>query len=186
MNHFYDVGAAGGEAFDSYLWRAPFAGWAVWCFEPSPRKWPALVAKAETVAEKYQVHLCPFALGGTTETARLWEKTEWFGDSLAECTASDHWTENLACAFEIRVPVVRISDFILQNTAPADRIVLKLDAEGAEFPILDDLLGCPAALARVSNILVEFHTVIPSPPRTKETLSALFSTIGRPLEPWLF
>jgi len=54
------------------------------------------------------------------------------------------------------VECVHLSKFITSHFLPADRIILKLDIEGSEFAVLDDIMTS-GAIKYVDDIYVEFH-----------------------------
>lgn len=55
---------------------------------------------------------------------------------------------------EVRVPCIDLARFIRE--LPEDEIVLKLDAEGAEYELLEHLLET-GEIKRVSRLLIEWH-----------------------------
>lgn len=185
-NHFFDVGANIGQTFDDFLVprAAQFALHKIWCFEPSPRHLPALLEKTRTVG--FDVHVCPFGLGGRTAAPVFFQKDDPRGDSFCSYLASDHVTKNLAPGYTLHGAVFSAADFILAHTAPDDRITLKLDCEGSEYALLAHMLHEPEALARVETILVEWHTIQPDPVLGEEALEFLYAKIGHPLARWMF
>ncbi|MGL5033633.1 MAG: FkbM family methyltransferase, partial [Microcystaceae cyanobacterium] len=58
----------------------------------------------------------------------------------------------------IQVPSVRLSDFVqnIIETEKPEKIIVKLDIEGAEFSVLDDLFSTPA-VTEINELYVEFH-----------------------------
>jgi len=157
--HFFDCGSNTGQTFD-WLATQPnnYADHVFWLFEPSPRHMSALMDKAAAMAGTYgDIRLCPFGLDGRTTTKTFFEKDDPKGDSFDAWTASDHETKNISRGFTIIGQTVSIVEFIVENTAEDDEIVLDIDAEGAEYSILIRLLSNPNALRRVKRIMAEFH-----------------------------
>ena len=68
---------------------------------------------------------------------------------------SDKGTGQLAFSEPIAVRVVRLADWLSGHFVDAT-IYLKLDIEGAEFAVLQDLLAT-GAIARVRRLFVEWH-----------------------------
>lgn len=184
--HFFDVGANVGQTFDDYLLprAAELTDTVIWCFEPSPRHLPALMAKVATLG--LDVRICPFGLGGKTATPVFFQKDDPRGDSFSSYLASDHLTQNLKPGYTLHGAVFSVADFILANTDPADRITLKVDCEGSEYALLAHLLQSPEALDRIDRIMVEFHTIAPEPVLGPDALQWLFAKVGRPLGQWAF
>lgn len=184
MNHFFDVGANVGQTFGNYLAKTTeFDGWPVWCFEPSPRHWGQLMQTTQQFSNRYNIILCPFGLYGATNTALFYEKNDPEGDSLFHELTVNTYVTNRDMPCQILVSVLRISDFILARIPPEDRVVLKLDAEGVEYSILQDLLKVPEALNRVSRIIIEWHTV--NEQIDPNALAKTFADLGKPLENWI-
>jgi FkbM family methyltransferase len=159
--HFFDIGANVGQTFD-WLATQPhdYADHVFWLFEPSPRHLAALGDKATAMAAKYtDIRLCPFGLDGRTTTKTFFEKDDPKGDSFDAWTASDHETKNISRGFTLICQTVSIVEFIIENTAEDDKIVLDIDAEGAEYSMLIRLLTEPKALSRVKRIMAEFHFI---------------------------
>jgi len=58
-------------------------------------------------------------------------------------------------AHELKVKTIRLSDFIEKLGEQID--LVKVDVEGAENQILDDLYGRPKCLAQLNQIILEYH-----------------------------
>jgi hypothetical protein len=126
---FLDVGANTGQSLKVAM-RPEFAfDWIV-CFEPAPQCWPHLLAASDNrVAPLYE----PGRKG-----ASMWAK-EYARSSISE-----------VCEFE------RASDWFREEIRPDDRVWLKLNAEGAECAILEDLLSS-GEFAKVTHALIGWH-----------------------------
>lgn len=160
MKHFFDVGSNTGTTFD-WLQTQPhdYSDHVIWCFEPSPRHFAALIEKVKSVRAKYNVFICPFAIAGKTAFRRCLEKDDPQGDSLHAWTASDHAPLNVYNGYVVQCYAVALSDAIFELTAADDEIVLDIDAEGEEYAMLSNLLFFPALMSRLRRVLVEWHFV---------------------------
>lgn len=178
QKHFFDIGGNIGQTFD-WLATLPhdYSDHTMWVFEPSPRHFAKLIAKCREMSPKYTIKLCPFGLGGKTETLTFFEKDDDKGDSFQSWLASDHEVKNITQGYEVVASMVSLPDFILRSTNDGDDIVLDIDAEGSEYAMLDSLLKNLDALQRVREIYVEFHFIKDmDPKREKETLCEALSS----------
>lgn len=160
MKHFFDIGGNIGQTFD-WLATLPndYSDHTMWIFEPSPRHYAKLLAKCRQMADKYTIKVCPFGLGGKTETQVFFEKDDDKGDSFEPWLASDHEVNNISQGYEVVAAIISLPEFILRATNPGDSVVLDIDAEGSEYAMLEALLNNEAALQRVSEMIVEFHHI---------------------------
>ena len=157
MRYFYDVGANVGQTFDQYVLPGNFGDTWVYAFEPSPRHLSALRAKADLVMRLAPrpiagVTIVPAALGRLLGLQRLYEKTTLLSDSLR-----NDWRRNLETDVVVEVPVLPLSAFIQSHSRSDDRIEIKLDVEGAECDILENLLTDRDILPRIASLHVEWH-----------------------------
>lgn len=193
--HFFDVGANVGQTFDDYLrLHGEFDGCDLWCFEPSPRHLPKLMEKMGLLRERYRIHVCPFGLAAKTGVRSFSVKDDPRGDSFEVRQAR---TAPIMLGYALEVAAFGVVDFILTHTQPQDRIVLKLDCEGAEYEILQALLeapGCEEAHRRVEVKLVEFHAphagaeMVPASGswQNRAQLVERYEKTGKPIGPWLW
>jgi FkbM family methyltransferase len=172
--YFYDCGANIGQTFDQYLLKGPFAQHHVVCFEPSPRNLSALAEKCRTMRDRFaSVRIVPSALG-RPGLCPFYEAKTPMGDSLLSARAG-------AKSLTIEVAVLALSDYLRTHTVPGDEVVVKLDVEGAECDILEDLITA-GPMDRVRQVLVEWHGTDPR----QDSLTAAFAAAGVPLERWPF
>jgi FkbM family methyltransferase len=196
MNHFFDVGANIGQTFDKYLLKTnEYDGHKIWCFEPSPRNMGALVENAKKVTgwphgeiHNFEVVVCPYGLWDKAGSFFFYEKKDALDPQGRENGEGDSFIEsfltNNSAGYRINAVTVSASAFILANTLPEDSITIKLDCEGGEFGILEDLLKSPEALKRVKKFIVEWHTT--NEFYKKEALVSEYLKLGYTLEDWPF
>lgn len=190
VKHFFDVGANIGQTFKDYLNPSTeFDGWDVWCFEPSPRHLPELMAecKRQSAHGRYKIHVCPFGLAFDSASSVFYQKDDPRGDSFAIDLESDHKPLNEDHGYSLHCATLSVAEFILQNTMPEDKILLKVDAEGSEYALLTDLLSSPISCSRISEILVEWHrcTLHPGDWST-EQITAVCAEAGIKIRKWQF
>jgi FkbM family methyltransferase len=123
MKVFLDVGAHVGQTLTAAL-RYDFD--RIVCFEPAVEHIPALKKLADKRTEiapfglwKQDMLAALFNIG--TQGASLWRRP-------------DRPTTYGLCKF------VRVSDWLLANVAPDDEVWMKLNVEGAELDVVEDML----------------------------------------------
>lgn len=190
FDYFFDVGAHTGETFDQYLMLdAKYDGWNVFCFEPSPRNFAQLLAKASEMAGRYNVVICPFGLARNNSTRILYEKRDSSEDAIYEDTwVGERYATNKYTPYNIEVAVVPLS-FILRCIGRTDRVEVKLDAEGAEYEIIEDLLeeANMESLRKIKVMYVEWHGVGRSEldvPTYAQDLTMRLQSEGIEVRPW--
>lgn len=142
MRIFLDVGANTGQTLAAVL---GLGFDRIHCFEPASVNWPALDALADetTRIEK-------FGLWSRTERAEVFDPgTKGAGMWLKDKRRTDRAITREVCEFR------RASDWFRENIPVGSRVYLKLNCEGGECDILDDLLDS-GEFAKVSYAMVDF------------------------------
>jgi FkbM family methyltransferase len=140
MKVFLDVGAHEGSSLNAV--RDPKYGFdRIYCFEPASGCWPAL----ESVADS-RVTVCRFGLWNATQEHPLYDPGSR-GASVFADKFKERPTDELA-------RFVRATDWFRENLAEGDEIYLKLNCEGAECDIAEDLLDS-GELARVRSVMID-------------------------------
>jgi len=172
--YFYDGGANVGQTFEWHLLKGQFARHHVVCFEPSPRNLTALATTCRAMQDRFaSVRIVAAALG-VPGLRRFYEGPTSMGDSLLDARAR---VDGLA----IEVPTISLATYLRTHTEAGDDVVLKLDIEGAEADVLEDVLDS-GPLDRIRQVLVEWHGADPR----RLTIEARFAAAGVPLERWPF
>jgi FkbM family methyltransferase len=196
MNHFFDIGANIGQTFDKFLLKTnEYDGYKVWCFEPSPRNMAPLVEAAKRVTSwpqkdvhRFQVVVCPFGLWNKNGTFSFYEKSDALDVYGRENGEGDSFVEsfltNNKAPYQIMATSVKFSDFVKDNTAPTDSLVVKIDCEGGEYGILEDIYSNPDVCSRIKKLIVEWHQT--SEVYKKDDLMKKFGEMNLPLEEWPF
>jgi FkbM family methyltransferase len=137
---FLDVGAHEGETLDAV--RDPKFGFErIYCFEPASPCWPAL----ETVRDR-RVTICRFGLWNQTTEHDLFD-----AGSIGASLFADKFKEARSAA---PARFVRATDWFRENLAAEDDVYVKLNCEGAEVDIVEDLLDS-GELARVRAVMID-------------------------------
>jgi hypothetical protein len=182
--HFFDVGAHDGDTLDFFLdHNIVYHGWNVWCFEPSPQFISKLIEKSQSFGDKFKIKICPFGIGGKNTQLPL---------RITECDLCNSFYSDLDgpnikkdIKYEVIGSIVSLSEFMKKFTTSSDEVVIKLDCEGAEFDILEDLLENQELLSRISTIYVEFHGYHqPEREKKRAELEKKFTELKKPLHEW--
>jgi FkbM family methyltransferase len=142
MKVFLDVGAHRGQSLEAVL-EKDFD--RIHCFEPVSINWPALkeLADKRTRIEK-------FGLWNRTADVELFDPgTKGAGMWVKDKRRKDLKITRELCKFQ------RASDWFRDNLAADDEVYLKLNCEGCECDILDDLLDS-GEFAKVRYVMVDF------------------------------
>lgn len=160
MNVFIDCGGNIGQGMLSIMKMEEMGqDWIVYTFEPNTQLFPRLMQNCSDLidVEKSPI-LVPINAAVSTQTGIVdfyIAQNDDGGSSLLH-TCSIQANKGLE-PVKVQVKALRLVDFIRQRTCEEDSIILKLDIEGAEYEILEDLLQDDYAVHRIMRIYVEFH-----------------------------
>ena len=142
MKVFLDVGAHRGQTLAAVL-EKDFD--RIVCFEPVAQHWPVLQALADR-----RTRVEPFGLWNRTAAVELFDPgTKGAGFWVKDKRRTDVPVTRELCEFR------RATDWFRDNLAASDRVYLKLNCEGAECDILDDLLDS-GEFEKVAFLMVDF------------------------------
>lgn len=141
MKVFLDVGANTGQSLMAAMDPA-FGFQRIVCFEPARECWPKLKALADS-----RVRIERFGLWDKTCEKDIFQP----GTKGAGIWKKDNGRSDVTelCQF------VKASDWFRENLQPGDEVFLKLNCEGAECDILDDLLDS-GEFELVSFVMIDF------------------------------
>jgi FkbM family methyltransferase len=191
MNHFFDIGANVGQTFDDYLIKTPdYDGWTIWCFEPSPRHLSQLRCKCEgmAVSGRWKIKLCPFGVSDVSGTFKLYEKEDPRGDSVfPQHTVNGRNITDAEYKVEVMATCIGIVT-LLYDINPGDEIVIKIDAEGSEYPIVKRIIHAlrdfSEPIPKITRMLIEWHGVPDG--GDSRLLSQDLEKLGIKVEGWSF
>lgn len=150
---FIDGGARIGESIDILLSKRPdLDGCDVDFFECNPAHIDAL----ETIKNqntKYKFTIWQAAIWNKNETKLFYFSIDRWGD--LGCTLKPEKNEKLDIDNPILVRCINLADY-LDTIHPDTYIVLKLDIEGAEYEVLENLINS-GRINRINELYVEFH-----------------------------
>jgi len=142
--HFIDAGAYTGDTVRLFLDKVPEADqYEIHCFEPDLR----IVFDPQLID---RVHLYPSAVWVKDGTVDLFvgkpESSSVFG----------HKTTGHLSPTPITVPCIDFSRWLDQHIGVEEKVILKLDIEGAEYAVLNHLLKT-GAIDAISQLYVDWH-----------------------------
>ena len=150
---FIDGGARVGESVEFLLdKREDLKGCDVYFFECNPEHKKTLEGISATNKD-YNFIVRDEALWTSEGTKNFYISNDRWGD--LGCTLDPYKLESLDRENILEVKTISLSDFI--NSLPEDAyIVLKLDVEGSEYEIINDLLQT-GSFKRIKELYVEWH-----------------------------
>ena len=142
MKVFLDVGAHRGQTLAAVL-EKDFD--RIVCFEPVSQHWPVLQALADK-----RTRVETFGLWNRTAAVELFDPgTKGAGFWVKDKRRTDVPITRELCEFR------RATDWFCYNLSADDRVYLKLNCEGAECDILDDLLDS-GEFGKVAYVMIDF------------------------------
>tara|TARA_Y100000310_G_scaffold270565_1_gene284505 strand:+ start:20528 stop:21103 length:576 start_codon:yes stop_codon:yes gene_type:complete len=147
---FLDCGAHNGESIDEFYRLFKDADeYEIHSFEPNPDMWP-LLEKKKTILHKVGVW-------GDNDEIDYYKGENSEGGTFLRNKASGKVDYNNP----IRAEVVRLSEWIKKNFDKEDYIILKIDIEGAEYWVLDDLFDT-GMMSWINELYGELHGTGPN------------------------
>jgi len=173
---FLDCGADRGESVKRFQDKyADAAEYEIYCFEPH---------------EKSTKHFSGFGSNITVINKACWVHNgtvDFFpaGVSPAGSTLLKDKTTWKVSQTPITVPCIDLSGWITEHFTNEDHIILKMNIEGAEYEVLEDML-CEDVLAWINTLYVSFHfRKIPSITKKRhQRLIAAIKETGQIIHKW--
>lgn len=182
MKHFLDIGANRGDTFKLFLdTKEDYKDYKIWCFEPSIRHLPGLEELVKAYSDKYQVHICPAAIGGESRVTQFYEKHCELCDSIFPEGDQNNKIKKKPYGFLTSVLCITdVMNYICDIDENAE-FEIKLDCEGCEYEILREIVRHKWQF-KIITIHVEFHQS--SFENQKQELIELYNRLGIPLVEW--
>ncbi len=165
---FLDIGAWKGDTARAAI-SSGHAFDKIYCFEP------LLDCCQKIKDENYKnVEICEFGLSNETGDKIIYRPSSSKGSSVY----SDKFPQEPT---GVNVKMVKASDWFKENIAHGDHVVLKLNCEGSECDILDDLIASKE-FDKVSAIMVDFDVrKIPSQMHREEETRKMLGEYNIPM-----
>ena len=156
MNYIIDCGYSTGVFTLRYLRALAYQGedlsnWTIYGFEPN-EVWRDRAVRATSEFPDATFHLSPAAVWTTDGTMRFFPCIGPVSSYLADAY---HRQLESGRKASIQVPTMDLSRIIFELAAP-EKIILKVDIEGAEFYVLPHIQKTGAA-SRLTHVYIEYH-----------------------------
>ncbi|MCK9549638.1 FkbM family methyltransferase [Aquamicrobium sp.] len=141
---FLDVGGHFGQTLEEVL-KPLYSFDVVYCFEP-------FSAHSTVIRETFsdpRLKLMDYGLSNVTG------QLEFHSDGLDDMGASVKKREGEAKAMVTRCDFVRASDFFRDHIQADDLVVMKLNCEGSECDIMNDLIDS-GEISKIDNVMIDF------------------------------
>lgn len=146
MRHvFINVGAGKGSDIDGFLKIDPsYSNWEIFAFECNPEL-------IKTISEKYpDIQLIPLAASTVDQSSKLYLGNSYVNSSLISSKI------NVSEERYLEVGTINISKWLMDNFKKEDYIILTLDIEGAEYPVIEKMIN-DDSLDFIDELYIEFH-----------------------------
>lgn len=149
---FIDCGAHKGESVAAFRKKQDSNQFEIYMFEPNPFLF-------EEISDNISLNNCikiEAAVSNREGKEKLWgciKVKDSVGASLERSKAD---TDKISQEDYVEVRTIRLSDFIKETFSKEDKIILKMDIEGSEYDVLEDLIATET-IDYIDRIYCEFH-----------------------------
>ncbi|MEL7164969.1 MAG: FkbM family methyltransferase [Pseudomonadota bacterium] len=141
---FLDVGGHLGQTLEEVL-KPLYRFDEIWCFEP-------FAPCADILEEKFKdprLRIARYGLSNVTGPLRFYSHGH---GHMGSTTKAD---ENSEMAIVTECDFVRASEFFAEHIGPDDLVVMKLNCEGSECDIMNDLIDGDQ-IGKLDNVMIDF------------------------------
>lgn len=148
---YVDLGANIGDTVDAFARKNP--AWDIYAFEPNPALAERLRARFKSQPRISIVDAAAAAADGTAQFY-LGMDSDQSSTLLTDKKHVPNWRVDYSRAETVRT--VDFAQWLAANTKPGDKIIVKMDIEGAEYDVLEKLIRS-GLLRRIRKLKVEWH-----------------------------
>lgn len=193
---FIDCGSNVGQAFTYFQGVFPFSQFDYTLIEPNPYCKPFLEEKIIQAKAKSsgQIELIEKAADVKKGETKFFGLVEWKTGNVSQgaSTNKDHNTKYYQANEEkaVTVPTFSFASLLKEKSKEYDVIIVKMDIESGEYPILDDLIK-KDMIKHISHLYIEFHSAYMAEPKKSEyrqkelDVMQRFKEQGVPLTNWI-
>lgn len=166
---FLDVGCHTGQTL--YEVTRPHYGFRhIYAFEPMPVQFAHLLRAYRSGFDNVQ--LCDYGLGDSTRTATLYGANEHLESSIY----ADK--NDVAAVMQTECCIVDASNWFKRHISEHDVVIMKINAEGSEIPIMNNLIDS-GEVHKIHNVMLDFDCrKIPSMAHCEADLMARMQEVG--------
>ncbi|MFJ2786162.1 MULTISPECIES: FkbM family methyltransferase [unclassified Streptomyces] len=151
---FVDCGANLGIVLKSFMHELPDHDF--YAFEPNPSLLPSIHANVEQARHTGLVEVSPIAVWTEDGTIDLFLGHHESSTVMPGKRVPPMYDQQIDYGSPVAVPAVDFSAWLRRTATPEDHVVVKMDIEGAEYPVLRKLLA-DGTIDLVSVLYVEWH-----------------------------
>ena len=148
MRVFLDVGGHDGQTLEEVM-RPVYAFDQIYCFEPMPLQFANLTRRFSEVMKCPKLLLCNYGILDTNGNLPVYGTNSNMGASIYDTKIDIEKGVVTECRF------VRASDFFRENVKDGDFVLMKLNCEGSECRIINDLIESKE-IWKVTGVMVDF------------------------------
>ena len=149
-NIFIDGGANKGQSTESFVdrykqlnFKTKLSNWEIYIIEPI-KECNHYLSKIKDKYKEYNINIIPKAIGINNNEISIY--------GGGGCSESNTIIPNIASSLSYKVKSLHLSKWIKENFNKNDYIFLKLDIEGAEYMVIEDLYK-----TKILSYINEFH-----------------------------
>jgi FkbM family methyltransferase len=146
---FLDVGGHEGQTLNEVL-SGKYSFDKVYCFEPMPKEHDFLVRNFTEIGRPHNLEVLNYGLLDVTEERNIYGTNE---DMAASIYKEKHDVGNRE--HETLCKFVSSSEFFKEHIDQDDLVIVKLNCEGSEVIIVDELLKS-GEISKVDNMMLDF------------------------------
>ncbi|MFJ5078714.1 FkbM family methyltransferase [Streptomyces sp. NPDC088553] len=151
---FVDCGANLGIVLKRFMHELPDHDF--YAFEPNPTLLPSITANVEQAQHAGLVEVSPSAVWTEDGTIDLFLGHHESSTVMPDKRVPPMYDQQIDYSSPVAVPAVDFSAWLRRTATPGDHVVVKMDIEGAEYPVLRKLLA-DGTIGLVSVLYVEWH-----------------------------
>ena len=165
---FLDVGGHTGQTVDEVA-RPKYGFRTIFSFEPMPLQYRHLLRAYRTYEN---VQVMDYGLGDSTRTTTVYGANEICESSIYADKNDVSTLRQTECA------IVDASNWFQRNIDNEDTVIMKINAEGSEIPIMNNLIDS-GEIHKIDNVMLDFDCrKIPGMAHCEGELIARMASIG--------
>jgi FkbM family methyltransferase len=116
-----------------------------------------------------------------------WLKPHYIAENLQEYADKNNLDPNNYISYVVgdllEVECIDLSEFIRENYSKTDHIVMKLDVEGAEYPILEKMIA-DGTIEYLNEVYIEWHQRLMKTPQNEREIIEKMQSLNIKINGW--